>query len=353
MSTPGGGRGGSGRGKGPAAGRGSGGPKGAPKGGPKGGASGGKGRGTGSGSGSGSGSRGTGRGAVGKDTRGSAAPSGRKRPPRPGGNARNALNPMGPQSTKPRQSVKSGLGGEQVEGRQAVRELLLANRRDTREIWMADDLDPAPVLDDIRELAGEARVLLKLVGRGKLDAAARTDAPQGVLAFARPIPDVPLEELLRTRPGMPAPFILLSDGITDPGNLGALLRSAECAGVTGVVLPQHRAVHITPAVTKAAAGSVEHIPMSIVGGLPNAIRELRAQGVWVIGLDERAEKPIWDLDLGGRAVALVLGAEGPGVSRLVRERCDELVQIPMRGRLASLNVGTAGALACFEVARGR
>ncbi len=260
---------------------------------------------------------------------------------------------MGPQANKPRQSAKDGLGGEQVEGRQAVRELLLANRRDTREIWMADDLDPAPVLDDIRELAGEARVLVKLVGRGKIDAAARTDAPQGVLAFARPLPEVALDDLLFSKPGMPAPFLLMSDGITDPGNLGSLLRSAECAGVTGIVLPQHRAVHITPAVTKAAAGSVEHMPMAIVGGLPAAIRQLKDAGVMVIGLDERAEKTIWDLNIGNRAVALVLGAEGPGISRLVRERCDELVRIPMRGRLASLNVGTAGALACFEVARGR
>jgi 23S rRNA (guanosine2251-2'-O)-methyltransferase len=218
---------------------------------------------------------------------------------------------------------------------------------------MASDLDPAPVLDDIRELAGEARVLVKVVGRGKLDAAARTDAPQGVIAFARPLPDVSLDELLRARPGTGAPFLLLSDGITDPGNLGALLRSAECAGVTGVVLPQHRAVHITPTVTKAAAGSVEHIPMALVGGMPSAIRQLQEQGVLVVGLDERAEKGIWDLDLGDRAVALVLGAEGPGLSRLVRDRCDELVSIPMRGRLASLNVATAGALACFEVARGR
>lgn len=280
--------------------------------------------------------------------------SGKGRPPRPGkGNARNALVAMGPQATKPRASAKTGLGGEQVEGRQAVRELLLANRRDTREIWMASDLDPAPVLDDIRELAGEARVLVKVVGRGKLDAAARTDAPQGVIAFARPLPDVSLDELLRPRPGTAAPFLLLSDGITDPGNLGALLRSAECAGVTGVVLPQHRAVHITPTVTKAAAGSVEHIPMALVGGMPSAIRQLQEQGVLVVGLDERAEKGIWDLDLGDRAVALVLGAEGPGLSRLVRDRCDELVSIPMRGRLASLNVATAGALACFEVARGR
>ena len=234
-----------------------------------------------------------------------------------------------------------------------MRELLLANRRDTREIWMAADLDPAPVLDEIRELAGEARVVVKVVGRGKLEAAARTDAPQGVVAFARPLPEATLEELMARRPGRTEPFLLLSDGITDPGNLGALMRSAECAGVTGVVLPQHRAVHITPAATKAAAGAVEHLPMALVGGLPAAIQRLRDGGVWVVGLDERADKSIWELELGDAPVALVLGAEGPGLSRLVRDRCDELVSIPMRGRVASLNVGTAGTLACFEIARMR
>ncbi|CAN5786857.1 23S rRNA (guanosine(2251)-2'-O)-methyltransferase RlmB [soil metagenome] len=260
---------------------------------------------------------------------------------------------MGPQASKPRSSAKTGLGGEQVEGRQAVRELLLANRRDAREIWLAADLDPAPVLDDIRELAAEARVLVKAVGRGKLDAAARTDAPQGVIAFARPLPELTLDDLLRERPGRPAPFLLVGDGITDPGNLGALLRSAECAGVTGVVLPQHRAVHITPAVAKAAAGAVEHLPMALVGGVPKVVTELRRRGVRVVGLDERADAFVWDLALGDSPVALVLGAEGTGLSRLVAERCDELVSVPMRGRLASLNVATAGALACFEVSRGR
>lgn len=298
------------------------------------------------------GGRGGGRGSGPKSGGPGRSSGGPKRPRRPGGKAPNALDPMGPQASKPKASSKMGLGGEQVEGRQAVRELLLANRRDAREIWMAGDLDPAPVLDDIRELAAEARVVIKEVGRGKLESAARTDAPQGVMAFARPLPESTLEELARPRPGRP-PFLLMSDGITDPQNLGALLRSAECAGVTGLVLPQHRAVHITPAVTKAAAGSVEHLPMAIVGGMPTAIKTLQDRGVWVIGLDERAEKPIWDLAMGDQPVALVLGAEGPGLSRLVRERCDEVVSIPMRGRLASLNVGTAGALACFEIARGR
>ena len=260
---------------------------------------------------------------------------------------------MGPQGKAPRSSTNSGLGGEQVEGRQAVRELLLANRRDAREIWMAQDLDPAPVLEDIRELAAEARVVVKEVGRGKLDAAARTDAPQGVIAFAKPLPEADLDDLIARRTGRPAPFLLCSDGITDPGNLGALLRSAECAGVTGVVLPQHRAVHITPTVAKAAAGAIEHLPMTTVGGMPTAIKTMKDAGIWVVGFDERAEKTLWDLTMDDAPVALVLGAEGPGLSRLVRERCDELVSIPMRGRVASLNVGTAGSLACFEIARAR
>jgi len=272
---------------------------------------------------------------------------------RPGKRARNALDPMGPQARAPRRQAREGLGGEQVEGRQAVRELLLAGRRATKEVWLAADLDRAPIVEEIRELAADARVLVKEVGRGKLDAAARTDAPQGVLAFAAPLPEASLASLLTARPGGPAPFLLVSDGITDPGNLGALLRSAECAGVTGVVLPKHRAVHVTPSVTKAAAGSVEHLPMALVGGLPTAMREMQAAGLQVVGLEERADDSVWDLDLGDVAVALVLGAEGGGLGRLVRQRCDRLVRIPMRGRVADLNVATAGAIACFEVARGR
>lgn len=284
----------------------------------------------------------------------SAGPAGgRGRPPRPGSKPRKILDPMGPQASKPSRSTREGLGGEQVEGRQAVRELLLAGKRGTRELWLASDLERSPIIDEIRELAQDARVLVKEVGRNKLEAAARTDAPQGVLAFARPLPEATLDTLSRQRPGFPPPFLLLSDGITDPGNLGALLRSAECAGVTGVVLPRHRAVHITPSVTKAAAGAIEHLPVALVGGMPAAIRELQSKGIQVVGLDERADDSVWDLNLGDTPVALVLGAEGPGLSRLVRDRCDQTVRIPMKGRTTDLNVATAGAIACFEVARGR
>jgi 23S rRNA (guanosine2251-2'-O)-methyltransferase len=254
----------------------------------------------------------------------------------------------------PRNAKDKGLGGEQVEGRQAVRELLLADTRKVREVWVASsDHDDPDVVDDLAELAMSVGVPVRDVSRTKLLSEARTESPQGVLAKAHGLPETELDQLAKRPKKGPAPFLLAVDGVTDPGNLGALLRSAEGAGVTGVVLPRHRAVHITPAVTKAAAGAIEHLPMALVGGVPTAIRDMQKAGVQVVGLDERSDQTVWDLNLGSTPVALVLGAEGPGISRLVKDRCDAVVRIPMEGRLASLNVATAGALACFEVARGR
>lgn len=247
---------------------------------------------------------------------------------------------------------RSGVGGDQVEGRHAVRELLLVGRRTVREIWVVAEAEPSAVLDDILELADAQRVQVREVGRTRFFSEARCEAPQGVLAKAEPLREIGLEELVRTK-GRTAPFLLALDGVTDPGNLGALLRSAECAGVTGVVLPRHRAVHVTPTVTKAAAGAVEHLPFSVVGGLPTALNDLRSAGVWVVGLDADGSTRLWDLPAADGPICLVLGAEGSGLSRLVRQRCDEVVSIPLQGSLPSLNVSVAGALACFEVARAR
>lgn len=254
----------------------------------------------------------------------------------------------------PSRRVERSLGGEQVEGRQAVRELLLAGRRKVRELWVSTDAEASGLVADLIELAHDQRVPVHAVSRRKLDAEARSEAPQGVLAKAAPLPEADLDDLVRRRPGKPAPFLVALDGVTDPGNLGALLRSAEGAGVTGVVLPRHRSVHVTPTAAKAAAGAIEHLQIAVVPGLPAALARLRQASVWVVGLDDAAERTVFELDeLGREAVALVLGAEGAGLSRLVRERCDLLVRIPMCGRLASLNVSVAGALACYEVVRAR
>ncbi len=248
---------------------------------------------------------------------------------------------------------RQGLGGDQVEGRQAVRELLMAGRRKVREVWMLADQDRSDALDDIVELAEAERVPVRQIGRGKFFAEARCEAPQGVLAKAAPLEETALDDLATARPKGHPPFLVAVDGVTDPGNLGALLRSAEGAGATGVVLPRHRAVHVTPTVTKAAAGAVEHLPFAIVGGLPAALQQLSKHGVWVVGLDAGGPIDIWDLPAADGPIALVLGAEGSGLSRLVRQRCDDIASIPLRGALDSLNVATAGALACFEVARAR
>ena len=245
------------------------------------------------------------------------------------------------------------LGGDQVEGRRAVLELLSANRRSVRRILMAEDQDPSPQLDRIEELAGRMRVPVETVPRARLDAQARTDAPQGVLALARPVEPVSLEQLSRPDRRGVEPFLLVAAGITDPRNLGALLRSAECAGVSGVVLPRHRSARLSPTVAKTAAGAIEHLSFAVVGGVPAALGELRELGVWSIGLAGEVTQSLYELPLGEGPVALVVGSEEKGLAPLVRRRCDAVAAIPQHGVLPSLNVGVAGAVACFEVARQR
>ena len=284
--------------------------------------------------------------------------AGRRRPPAAAGRGGGAVGrgrpttrtgsaPL-PEGTSPVPGGRRGLGGEQVEGRHAVRELLLAGRRRCRGIWLVEDVDAAPIIDDILELAGEARVTVRRVSRGQLDAEARSESPQGVLAHADPLPEAELDRLCTTLgAGGTSPFLVCMDGITDPQNLGALLRTAECAGATGIVLPRHRSAHVTPTVAKAAAGAVEHLDMAVVSGLPAALSRASDKGVWVVGLDADGDTPLFDLGLATEPVALVLGAEGKGLGRLTRARCDVVASIPLRGALSSLNVAAAGALACF------
>ncbi len=246
-----------------------------------------------------------------------------------------------------------GLGGDRIEGRQAVRELLLAGHRRVREVVLASDLDPSPILDDIIDLADEAKVSIRETPRSKFESMAKTESPQGVLASAAPLHDYDLEDLLALGPEGQLPFLLVLDGITDPGNLGAILRSAECAGVTGIIMPQHRAARITPTAAKSAAGAIEHLRLCSVSGLPKTLTRLTKAGIWSIGFDASGDSPIDEIRVDGSGVALVLGAEGSGLSRLVSERCDSLAFIPMQGVLSSMNVSAAAAVALFNVAGRR
>ena len=251
-----------------------------------------------------------------------------------------------------------GLGGTQIEGRQAVRQLLIAGRRRVKELWLSSELirpdgSPDDAIADLVALAAANRVPVAHVARTKLDARARSEAPQGVIAFADELPEADLDEVLGALGGRP-PFLVAVDGVTDPGNLGAIIRNCDGAGVDGVLVPRHRAVHITPTVAKASAGAVEHVPLVLVPGLPTTLTKLKERRIWIVGLDDAADRSLFDLaDLATDGICLVLGAEGAGLSRLVRERCDLVVAIPMRGRIESLNVAAAAALATYEVFRHR
>ena len=171
----------------------------------------------------------------------SSAPGGRSGAPASRGAGRTGKIRQ-PGEVKPRATEK-GLGGEQVEGRQAVRELMLAQRRKVHEVWISSELQDSEDVDDIVAIAAANRVPVAYVARKKLEATARSEAPQGVLAIAAPLPEADLAQYLRRRPGKP-PFLVAVDGVTDPGNLGAIVRSCDGAGVDLVILPRHRAVHV-------------------------------------------------------------------------------------------------------------
>ncbi|MGY9072062.1 MAG: 23S rRNA (guanosine(2251)-2'-O)-methyltransferase RlmB [Acidimicrobiales bacterium] len=244
------------------------------------------------------------------------------------------------------------LGGDVVEGRQAVRELLRVGRRSVHEVVVAEENSESAVTAEIADLAQERRIPYRVLPRKKVDELAITESHQGVVAIATPLWPTEYEDLL-TPKGKTQPFLLALDGVTDPGNLGAILRTAEVVGATGVVLPKHRAVRLSPTVVKAAAGAVEHLRIALVGGLPAALQRASDVGMWVIGLDGEAEESVYEMKVADQPLVLVLGAEGRGVSPLTAKRCHQVVGIPQFGRTESLNVSVAAAVACYEVQRRR
>ena len=265
------------------------------------------------------------------------------RRPAPGGRPRRGG------TEQPLRRTPEGLGGEQVEGRQAVLELLRARRRNVRKIYMADSLEPSAILDAIEDEARRQRVTVQHVSFARIDRDARTEGHQGVYAEADRLKDVELDVFLEEK----FPFLFVADGVTDPRNLGAILRSADGAGVTGVVLPRHRSARISPTVTKTAAGAVEYLRFAQVGGIPTAIDRMNKAGIVTVGLAGESPHSLYDLDLGSVPVALVVGGEESGLAQLTRKRCAAVVSIPQLGKISSLNAGVAASVAAFEIARQR
>lgn len=236
-----------------------------------------------------------------------------------------------------------------IEGRNAVLEALRSGMR-LEGIMIADGLRHDPAVDEIRQLAAAAGVPVRSAAREKLDRQSVRGAHQGILATAAPFVYADLAEVLRVTTGRARSLIVVLDHVTDPGNLGAVIRSVEVAGGDAVLIPKDRAASVGPVAHKASAGATAHLPVVQVGNVARALGDLKDAGYWVAGADERGEQDLWRAPLNGRLV-LVLGAEGSGLARLTRERCDFLVRIPVAGRVTSLNVAQAATVLAFEWVR--
>jgi len=235
------------------------------------------------------------------------------------------------------------LKGEIIYGLRPVVEALRSKRREVREV-----LD-AVGDEEISSEAGVRGVPVKRVARNRIEELSRGGVHQGVVARVGPYPYSGLEEILAA----PDPLVVVLDGVTDPRNLGAVLRVADGAGVSGVVVPKDRAAGVTPAAAKASAGASEHVPVARETNLRRALESIKEAGVWAYAAEGGAKSALYgDLDLSG-PVAFVLGSEGRGIRRLVREGCDGAVSIPMHGAVSSLNVSVAAAVLLFEARRQR
>lgn len=239
-----------------------------------------------------------------------------------------------------------------LEGRHAVTEALRM-RRTIDKIYILRNPGEDSDLAAIRTLARSAGIPVAEADRRKLDQMSVTGVHQGVIATVPAVSYSTVEDILNAakESGEP-PLIILCDNLSDPHNLGAIIRTAGAVGAHGVIIPKHRSVSLTAVCAKAAAGALEHVPVAKVTNLAETIVNLQKNGVWVFGTAGEGTTSLYDADF-ARPCAIVIGSEGDGMSRLVRERCDYIVSIPMKGAVPSLNASAAAAVVCFEAMRRR
>jgi len=238
-----------------------------------------------------------------------------------------------------------------IAGRKPVLEALRAGRKIEQLVFLTGV--QGKVIEEIRLLAEQRGIRIVQSDKQRLLGLADDANTQGVVAIVAARSTSLLRDLLALpRQRGVAGLLLILDEIEDPRNLGALVRTAECAGMHGVILPRHHAAGVTPAVVKASAGATEHMPIAEVSNVVQTIEELKKEGYWIFGLDSAGDRIYTELDYDG-PVAIVVGNEGKGIRRLVKQHCDYLVSIPLLGRLHSLNASVAGALVMYEAAKKR
>ena len=236
-----------------------------------------------------------------------------------------------------------------VSGRNPVMELLKSDKQVDKLYVLKGDLKGS-----INKIMGKAKdmgIVIQQVDKNKLDSMADGNAHQGVVALVTGFEYSEVKDMLQlAKTRNESPFILVLDGIEDTHNLGAIIRTAECAGVHGVVIPKRRAAMVNQTVYKSSAGAVEHMMVAQVNNISQTIEDLKKEGLWVYGADMDGENQYFRTELKG-AIALVIGNEGKGLSRLVKEKCDVLVNIPMTGKVGSLNASNAASILIYEVVR--
>lgn len=239
----------------------------------------------------------------------------------------------------------------QLEGRNAIQEALKSGRTIDKLFIASGDVDRS--LQHLAAQARDAGAVVVPVDRRKLDTMSFTHAHQGVIALAAAHDYCTIDDILEEAAARgESPLIVICDELSDPHNLGAILRSAECAGAHGVIIPKRRSVGLTATVAKASAGAVEYMKVARVTNVNAAIAELKEKGVWVFGTAAEGSVPMYKADLTGPA-AIVIGNEGEGMSQLVRKNCDMLVHIPMKGKISSLNASAAASILLYEAVRQR
>ncbi len=288
------------------------------------------------------------------------------------------LKRNGPQSPAPRvvRVTRSGpirsrdranSSGCQVEGVRAVYELIKSKRRKVQQVLVDEKFEfegSNPLIQELIMICGQDRINLHFVSRQEISDLSQSAVNQGVLAFAEPIEVLSLSELMESsQPTRGArddsdkvnrlPFYVVLDGVTDPQNFGAIARSALAFGASAIVTAKNRSVQLTPSAMKAAAGAFEYLPVSVVPGIAGALDVLKRNNIWTVGLCPDGDEPLDRISVLSEPVAIVMGSEGSGISRLVRSRCDVVASIVQSGRIGSLNVSAASAIAFYEVSKRR
>lgn len=269
--------------------------------------------------------------------------------------------PHGPQAPKqergprperaPREAAEEPPSGDLIWGRHAVLSVLESDRP-VNKIWLLRSLERDSLFAMVRKLAKPKGAVVQLVDRGKLDQLASGEAHQGLVASVAATAYADFDELVAKAKASPHPLVVVLDGIEDPHNLGALIRTADGAGAQGVIIPQRRAVGLTGTVEKSSAGAVAWMPVARVTNLVRAIEDLKRAGFWVVGAEAEGEQLPYEVDMTG-PIALVVGSEGAGMGRLVSETCDFIVRLPLLGQVPSLNASVAGGLLLYEIVRQR